>query len=135
VGLNSGSDEEIIDYCYRIPARFVARSNQLKIIIKPEDESDSGPDANLIRSIARANIWFNQLQTGQVTSIQDIARQETLSASYVMRYIRLAFLSPDIVETILDGRQPPGISVRKLTNGRQQPSDWIKQSRMLKTSK
>jgi site-specific DNA recombinase len=48
-----------------------------------------------------------------------------------MRYLRLAFLAPDIVEAIVAGRQPPGISVRKLTNDSQLPSDWVEQRRLL----
>ena len=85
----------------------------------------------LIKSVARAHTWFEQLQSGQVNSIRDIAEHENLTTSYVMRYLRLAFLAPDIVEAILQGRQPPGTSVRKLTNGKQLPSSWIEQRQLL----
>jgi len=88
-------------------------------------------DETLIRSVARAHHWFEQLKAGQARSIRDIAEREQLSTSYVMRYLRLAFLAPDIVEAILDGRQPPGISVRKLTNNKQLPSDWTEQRQLL----
>jgi site-specific DNA recombinase len=59
----------------------------------------------LIKAIARAHTWFEQLQTGNAHSIQEIAEHENLSASYVMKYLRLAFLAPDIVEKILRGHQ------------------------------
>jgi len=54
-----------------------------------------------------------------------------LSGNDLMWYLRLAFLAPDIVEAILQGRQPAGISLRKLTNGKQLPSSWIEQRRLL----
>jgi site-specific DNA recombinase len=63
--------------------------------------------------------------------MREIAEQENLSTSYVIRYFRLAFLAPDIVEAIVEGRQPPGISVRKLTNNKKLPSDWAEQRRLL----
>jgi len=72
------------------------------------------------------------LQCDEIKSIREIAAQENLSACYVMRYLRLAFLAPDIVEAIVDGRQPPGLSIRKLTNNKNFPSDWIEQRRLLK---
>jgi hypothetical protein len=88
----------------------------------------------LVRAIARAHSWFEHLQTGEVKSIREIAAQENLSTCYVMRYLRLAFLAPDIVETIIDGRQPPGLSIRKLTNNKNFPSDWVEQRRLLNFS-
>jgi len=48
-----------------------------------------------------------------------------------MKYLRLAFLAPDIVEAILQGLQPSGTSVRKLINGKQLPSSWIEQRQLL----
>ncbi len=116
---------------HRVPCHFANRGGQLKLIVRPEDESQGGIDEALIRSVARAHGWFEQLQSGQARSIRAIADQEDLSTSYVMRYLRLAFLAPDIVEAILDGRQPPGISVRKLTNNKQLPSNWAEQRQLL----
>jgi site-specific DNA recombinase len=116
---------------HRVPCRFINRSGQLKLIVRPEDESTGGIDEALIRSVARAHHWFDQLKTGEVRSMREIAEQENLSTSYVIRYFRLAFLAPDIVEAIVEGRQPPGISVRKLTNNKKLPSDWAEQRRLL----
>jgi hypothetical protein len=121
----------ISDYDYRVLAKFTRRSGQMKIIIEPADELEGGIDEALIQSIGRAHAWFEQLQSGDVGSVRDIAARENFTTSYVMRYLRLAFLAPDIVETILKGRQPPGISVRKLTNFKQLPASWIEQRQLL----
>jgi site-specific DNA recombinase len=116
---------------HRVACKFVNRGGQLKLIIRPEDESLGGIDATLIKSIARAHAWFERLQDGRAKSVRDIAEQENLSTAYVMRYLRLAFLAPDIIEAILKGKQPPGISVRRLTNNKQLPSNWAEQRRLL----
>lgn len=101
------------------------------MVVKPSDELEGGIDRDLITAVARAHAWFEQLQNGQIGSIREIAEQEILSVSYVMRHLRLAFLAPDIVERILQGRQPPGISVRSLTNSKQLPADWQEQRRVI----
>jgi len=44
---------------------------------------------------------------------------------YVDKVLRCAFLAPDIVEAILDGRQPPDLSFAKLISNL--PLDWAQQ--------
>ena len=131
LGISDENHSSTSAYEYRVPAKFITRAGQMKLIIKPEDELDGDVDEALIYSVARAHTWFEQLKAGKVYSIQEIAKRENLSASYVMRYLRLAFLAPDIVKIILQGRQPLGTSVRKLTNGKQLPSSWIEQRQLL----
>jgi len=112
------------------PARFIQRGSQLKLIAKPADEFEGGIDEDLIRSLARAHAWWRQLKIGDVHSTDDIVRRENLTPSYVTRILRLAFLAPDIIEAILAGRQPPGTSVRQMTQGKRIPIDWAEQRRL-----
>ena len=56
--------------------------------------------------IARGGAWFEELATGRVRSLQDLARRDGITRRYIRRLVSLAFLSPDLVETILQGRQP-----------------------------
>ena len=42
---------------------------------------------------------------------------EKINASYVSRVLRLTLVAPDIVEAIMDGRQPPELGVHVLTEG------------------
>lgn len=46
------------------------------------------------------------LEAGQFATITDLAVAEKINASYVSRVLRLTLLPPDVVEAILDGRQP-----------------------------
>jgi hypothetical protein len=54
------------------------------------------------------------LETGAYATVEDIASAEKINPSYVGRVLRLTLLAPDIVEAILDGRQPPGLTLAAL---------------------
>ena len=54
------------------------------------------------------------LENGTYTCLDDIARSEKISASFVSRYHRLVLLAPDIVEAILDGKQPAQLTMKDL---------------------
>jgi hypothetical protein len=49
------------------------------------------------------------LESGQFATINELATAEKINSSYVSRVLRLTLLAPDIVEAILDGRQPEGM--------------------------
>jgi SAM domain (Sterile alpha motif) len=60
-------------------------------------------------------------------SITDLAEQEGVADAYVCRLLPLTRLAPDIVEAILDGRQPKGLRLAEmLRNG---PLSWEDQRR------
>jgi len=54
------------------------------------------------------------LETGVFATVEEIAAAEKINASYVGRVLRLTLLAPDIVEAILDGRQPAGLTLAAL---------------------
>jgi hypothetical protein len=65
-------------------------------------------DETLIKALVRAHRWRRRIERGQARSITDLAEQEGVTPAYVCRVLPLACLAPDIVEAILDGRQPKG---------------------------
>ncbi len=50
--------------------------------------------------------WREMLENGKYATIAEIAAAEKINESYVGRVLRLTLLAPDIVEAILNGRQP-----------------------------
>jgi hypothetical protein len=57
--------------------------------------------------------------------VTDLAEQENVTDAYVCRLLPLTCLAPDIVEAILDGRQPKGLRLAEmLGNG---PLGWEEQ--------
>jgi hypothetical protein len=69
----------------------------------------------------------DQLFKDHSLSLNDMAEREGIVPSYATRLFRLAFLSPDIIAVILDGRQPPELTVRRLLDGTRLPLEWSEQ--------
>ena len=81
----------------------------------------------LITALARAFHWQELVDSGKYSSISDLADALGLDRSYVGRIMRLTLLAPDIVEAIVDGREPSGLSLERLVIG--SPMGWAKQRR------
>jgi hypothetical protein len=57
------------------------------------------------------------LESGQFATVAELAEREGIAPSYITRVLRLTLLAPDIVEAILDGRQPEGLRPKDLLEG------------------
>ena len=105
----------------RIPIRLQRRCGR-KLIMTPEGVAAQARkprrDETLIKALVRAHRWRRRIESGQAKSITDLAEQEGVTMAYVCRLLPLTCLAPDIVEAILDGRQPKGLRlVEMLENG------------------
>ncbi|MDO8912754.1 MAG: recombinase family protein [Phenylobacterium sp.] len=87
-------------------------------------------DRALVRAIVLAKVWAAQLEIGEVESITALARRERLCTHYSARLLPLAYLAPDIVEQIVEGRQPRAATLAALT-ARALPLDWADQRDLL----
>jgi hypothetical protein len=81
--------------------------------------------AAVVQALARAFSWAEILESGQVKSISDLAHNLEVDGSYVTRILKLTTLAPDIVEAIINGEEPDGLSLAKLT--RTFPEVWGEQ--------
>jgi hypothetical protein len=112
----------------RIPIRLQRRGGR-KLIMTPEGSAVPTPkprrDETLVKALVRAHRWRRRIERGQARSITDLAEQEGVTVAYVCRLLPLTCLAPDIVESILDGRQPKGLRLAEmLGNG---PLAWEEQ--------
>ena len=73
-------------------------------------------DPALIKAIARGRTWFEELATGRARSVQQLANRKSISRRSIRRLVGLAFLSPPLVEAILQGRQPVELTATRLTD-------------------
>jgi hypothetical protein len=73
--------------------------------------STAAADTTLVKAPAGAVRWRRMMEAGCFAMIDEPAAVEKISSSYVSRLLRLALLAPDIVEAILDGRQPEGMTL------------------------
>lgn len=96
----------------------------------PESLCPAGtPVPSLIKAIARARDWYERIIRGELQYPRPIAKLTGLDERYVRRILRCAFLAPDIVDAILECRQPPGITLHDLLSDL--PSDWPTQRQRL----
>jgi len=74
------------------------------------------PEINspLLHALARAFHWQSLLDGGHYASVNELAKAQGKNASYAAAILRLTLLAPDIVEAILDGRQPPTLQLQPL---------------------
>ena len=68
---------------------------------------------------------------GSPLTLEEIAKEEKMVASYATRLFRLTLLAPNIVGAILNGNQPPELTARKLMDDTRLPLDWNEQRRAL----
>jgi len=103
----------------RIPMRFRKRGGRKMIVAADGVAADVPPRARidnaLIKAVARAFRWRRLIDVGVYASAEEIARKEKIALSYVFRILRLTMLSPEIIESILDGAQPHGLSLSSLS--------------------
>ncbi|QYX58056.1 hypothetical protein K1T73_06705 [Roseovarius sp. SCSIO 43702] len=113
-----------------VPFRIVKRGGRKEMHLPPEG---SGPharfDNTMIKAMARAFRWQRMLDAGEFATIADLAEHERIAAPYLTRLLRLTQLSPEIVEAILEGRQPPDLTLESLRAPF--PMDWSSQRALL----
>jgi ParB-like chromosome segregation protein Spo0J len=107
------------------------RGVELKLVLQNESSSAAKADMVLLKTIARAHRWFDQLLSGEVKSLASIATREGLNYRFVGKTIRLAFLAPEIVEAVAEGKQPAELSTELLTKRIRLPLAWNDQKRLL----
>lgn len=97
-----------------IPLRVKPRGGRQAMVTPGALALERRQDVTLIKAVARAFRWQRMLESGQFATIKDLAAAEKINSSYVSRVLRLTLLAPDIVEAILDGRQPEGVTLPEL---------------------
>ncbi len=82
-------------------------------------------DSTLVKAIVRAHRWRDMLESGDYATVRDLAKAEVINESYLGRVLRLTLLAPEIIETILQGRQPATLELDDLLQ--QFPVEWDRQ--------
>jgi hypothetical protein len=106
----------------------VKRRNGRPLIVPPTDldtDDDPTPDPRTLRAIARAWDWRRRLERGEAATLSDIAQAERVTLPFISRFIRLAYLSPTVLERILLYRVPSALPLDKLVGAAHVP--WAEQ--------
>jgi site-specific DNA recombinase len=100
-----------------VPLKVKRRGVEMRLIINGGDEPRK-PDPALLKAFARARGWFEELASGRVRSLVEVARREGLAKRYVTRLTKLAFVSPAFVEAIAEGSVAFETNLQMLMDGR-----------------
>ena len=113
-----------------IPMIFRSRGGKTVIVLPDGSRGISRREATIdntmIKVIARGFRWQRLLNEGMYATIEDLAAAEKINPSYISRVMRLSYLSPKIVEAILEGNGPAELSMKHLM--KPFPMDWKKQN-------
>ena len=121
----------------RVPMTFKMRGGR-KLVISPDGvpswaEPRARIDNTMVKALARAFRWRKLIERGITVTVAEIATAEKINPSYVSRVLRLTLLAPDIIEMILDGRQPADLTLAKLMEPF--PGTWAAQRRRFGTNR
>ena len=125
--LTQGSSETLITLSLAVTLRRAGL--EMRLLVQGAQQQND-PDPTLLKLLARAHRLRDQLFADGGT-IHALAEREQLNSSYATRVLRLAYLAPDIVSTILAGRQPTGLTAQRLVTNSRLPLSWAAQRQLL----
>jgi hypothetical protein len=91
-GPDGATLQKVLQLFRFVPLKVKRRGVEMRLIINGGDEPRK-PDPALLKAFARARGWFEELASGRVRSLVEIARREGLAKRYVTRLTKLAFVS------------------------------------------
>lgn len=120
-----------------IPFKLQQRGGR-RLVVTPVGTDTWAPSApqidnTLLHALARARRWKRMLERGEYATIRDIEKAEGVTNSFVSRVLKLNLLAPDIVESILAGRQCRTLQLENVFYGL--PVSWTQQRSVIGTSK
>ena len=98
-----------------VPMTFTIRGGR-KTILSDAVPVPSQPriDNALLKALARAHRWRRMIESGEHTSITELAKAEGVNQSYACRVLRLSLLAPSIVTAILNGQHDSDVMLKQL---------------------
>ena len=119
------------DQTVTVTVPFAIRKRGGRTLVITPDGVTSAPtprtriDSTLLKALARGFRWRKLLETGHFATIEEIAKAENINPSYISRVLRITLLAPEIVEAILAGTQPAGLTRAKVM--KPFPMEWQRQ--------
>ena len=108
-----------------VPFRVVKRGGRKEMQMPEGATQPRRTDGTLVKALARAFRWKRMLESGEFASISELAEREGIAFTYMARLMRLSLLAPEIVDAIMEGRQPATVTLANLMEPF--PLDWKEQ--------
>ena len=129
--LSSLGSDEPQTHAIVVPARIAKRGIEQKLIVGGGVMAPVPRDEPLVKAIARAYSWFEDIRMRRVSDLSALAVREKLTRSYVQAHLPLAILAPSIIGAILEGRQPADLSLKQLMYRTDLAVSWTTQRQQL----
>ena len=123
--------ERPTEMTFELPVAFKRRGVETRLIIADGNGVSRSPDPKLLTLVSQAQQWFAELAADGGGSVQTLAKRHNTDRGDVSRILPLAWLAPDIVEAILDGRQPTELTAARLKRMKELPVSWPQQRQKL----
>jgi hypothetical protein len=107
----------------------IRRRNGRPRVLPPESLAEQqvrAQDPHILKALGRAWAWRRKLESGEVATVGDIAKMEGVTDRFISRTMRLAYLSPEVLERLVVRREPPAISLAELSDATYLP--WCQQA-------
>lgn len=114
-----------------IEVRLQKCTKHTKIIIPSGTQVIQKLDGKLISLIAKAHLWAKDLQSGKYQTMTEIANKHNVNKADLGKQVRLAYLAPDIINAIMEGRQPVTLKATHLRKINNLPTNWEDQRKLL----
>jgi DNA invertase Pin-like site-specific DNA recombinase len=118
------------DHTLKLPFELHRRGVEARLLLGGERQQPLNIDTLLIDTVARATSWLTRLTSGKGVTTAELARQDGIDDGEISRVLPLAFLAPDIVEAVVQGRQPLTLTATYLKRLKPLPLDWAEQRRV-----
>jgi site-specific DNA recombinase len=114
-----------------VKARLQRVGREMKMLVENTDDQRKA-DPALLRIVARAHDIQECLMQKSGLTLHAIASHEHVTPGYVSRLLRLSSLAPDIITAIVNGKNPPQLTAKKLMRlALEIPVDWTAQRKLL----
>ncbi len=109
-----------------IEAKRKRCGGKVHLVVPPNSiDSVRYPKPSLIKALARAHGWYEKVVRGEAVDMKSLAQSAGLNERYVGKVFGCALLAPDIIESILEGRQPHDLNFKNLCA--HVPLSWTEQ--------
>jgi DNA invertase Pin-like site-specific DNA recombinase len=112
--------------CLTIDAKRKRFGGEIHLVVPPNSNLPvRHPRPALIKAVVRSHAWYEMVLAGKIDDMKSLARETGLTRRYVRNVFGCAFLAPDIIEAILEGRQPLTLKFENLYKNI--PLTWAEQ--------
>ena len=107
------------------PLLIRRRGSEVRLVLENGEPSEAKPIPSLTKAVAWSRHWADQIVSGKLVTMEDLAKSAGVSKIHARHMLRCAALSPALTAQLLNGTQPVDLTFDKLT--RNLPLSWEEQ--------